>query len=142
VVAVGVLGPEDELDRPSAEVGVEAVVGDRCVDGRYSDGELVEGQLDVDRGALLWCPEGLAEAEAFVEGDEAPEVVGVDVDRRVPEWELCGLGHGCLFSLAQAALRWRRGFFAAVTAASKARKTASAALGRTRTVRMRSACSP
>jgi hypothetical protein len=106
LVAVGVLGPEDELDWPSAGVGVEAVVGDRCVDGRYSDGELVEGKLDVDRGALKWCQDGLAEDEGFVEGDEAPEVVGVDVDRRVPEWELCGLGHGCLFPSRSGGFAW------------------------------------
>ena len=61
-----------EFDRASAEVGVEAVLGDRCTDGRDPGRELVEGQLDVDRDSLLRRPERLAEAEAFVEATRRP----------------------------------------------------------------------
>jgi hypothetical protein len=98
--------------------------------------------LDVNGRTLSRRSERLAEAEAFVEDDEASEVVGVDVDCGVPEWGWCRLVHGRGLLSLQAALLRRPGFFAAVTAAWKACRTASAALGRSRMVRICSASSP
>ena len=50
-----VVGPEYYADRPPAEVGVEPVMGDGCLDRGDADGELVKGHLDVSRRALLWA---------------------------------------------------------------------------------------
>ncbi len=124
VVAIDVIGPEHDLDRPPAEMRLEPVVCDRCLDRGDAELEVVEAELDVDR-PLLWGPERLLKAKPFVELGELPDVAGVEVDHRVLE-------------CAHAALR-RPLVCAAASTLSKAASTASAAPGRSSTMRIASA---
>src|SRR6266516_5879381 len=79
-IAIDIVGPEDDLDRPPAEIWNEAVFGHRGVDRGDPDLEMVEAQLDVNRHALLGRSKRLAETKTLVEADKTNDVVRVDID--------------------------------------------------------------
>jgi hypothetical protein len=85
VVAVGVVRPENDLDRPSTEVRTQAVIGRRCLDRGDADYEPIKSHLDMDRRPLGGRPKRLLEAKARVEPDQSHDIAGVDVDRGVPK---------------------------------------------------------
>ncbi len=82
VVAVGIIGPEYDLNRPPTEVRFQSVIGYSGLDRGDADGELVQGYLHVNWCTILGRPEGLAKTETLVESDEPKDIAGVNVDRR------------------------------------------------------------
>ena len=80
ICPVCVVRPENDFNRMSCELRVEAVVGDCCANGRDSDSELVQFQFDMVWLPLLGRSERFFETDAFVKPDEPFDVVRVDVD--------------------------------------------------------------